>query len=102
MSPLLVSLFNLYETVYNNVSCFLAECRALYAFDGAEEGELSLKAGDTLVVHHGVAETGWLYGQRGDEFGWFPSTYVEVKPEAVHFMLYTLHGINGISPLFRF
>lgn len=53
---------------------FLAE--VVHPFDAEQAGELSLTAGDYIVVRQ-VAPSGWSEGESKGSAGWFPSAYVE-------------------------
>ncbi|XP_052201333.1 SH3 domain-containing protein 3 isoform X1 [Diospyros lotus] len=55
---------------------FLAE--AVHPFDAASEKELSLEAGDYVVVRK-VSPSGWSEGECRGKAGWFPSAYVEKR-----------------------
>lgn len=57
-------------------SYFLAE--AMYSFNAASEKELSLVAGDYVVVRQ-VTPSGWCEGECRGRAGWFPSAYVEKR-----------------------
>ena len=54
-------------------SYFFAE--ATHAFEGEDEGELSLNVGDYVVVRQ-VTASGWSEGECNGQSGWFPSGYV--------------------------
>lgn len=54
-------------------SYFFAE--ATHAFEGEDEGELSLNVGDYVVVRQESA-SGWSEGECNGQSGWFPSGYV--------------------------
>lgn len=54
-------------------SYFFAE--ATHAFEGEDEGELSLNVGDYVVVRQ-VTASGWSEGECDGQSGWFPSGYV--------------------------
>lgn len=54
-------------------SHFFAE--ATHAFEGEDEGELSLNVGDYVVVRQ-VTASGWSEGECNGQSGWFPSGYV--------------------------
>ncbi|KAL6059323.1 E3 ubiquitin-protein ligase sh3rf3 [Balamuthia mandrillaris] len=54
------------------------QCRALFAYNAEEEGELTIQPGDIITVEDEDDE-GWYYGtnQKG-EYGKYPSNYVEI------------------------
>lgn len=55
---------------------YLAE--AIHAFEAGTEKELSLAAGDYVVVRK-VSPSGWSEGECRGKAGWFPSAYVEKR-----------------------
>ena len=55
-----------------------AEFRALYSYEGQQEGDLSFNADDHIIVFEAL-DNGWWRGCHGDNEGWFPATYVEVQ-----------------------
>lgn len=58
---------------------FLAE--VVHPFEAEQEGELSLTAGEYVVVRQ-VAPSGWSEGESRGRAGWFPSAYVEQRQRA--------------------
>lgn len=61
---------------------------ALYDFHGETEGELSLKAGQEILVYQ-TPEGGWWEGELQGRSGWFPEGFVEhtgrpmVRPRSI-------------------
>ena len=53
-------------------------CVALYSFDAAGPGELSIKTGDVIMLVEKV-DADWIKGRLGGQEGMFPSGFVEVK-----------------------
>lgn len=52
-------------------------CKVKYDFGASEATELSVKAGDTVMILQ-ISETGWCLAQRGDfSEGWVPMDYLE-------------------------
>ncbi|XP_068635209.1 SH3 domain-containing protein 2-like [Aristolochia californica] len=66
------------RTVTEKNMFFIA--KVLHSFDAQAEGELSLSAGDYLVVRQ-VAPNGWSEGECNGKAGWFPSAYIEKKEQ---------------------
>ncbi|KAH7373334.1 hypothetical protein KP509_17G050300 [Ceratopteris richardii] len=58
---------------------FLAE--VIHSFQAEAPGELSLMAGDYVVVRQ-VSSTGWSEGECKAKCGWFPSSHVERRQRA--------------------
>ncbi|XP_063100292.1 formin-binding protein 1 isoform X4 [Cavia porcellus] len=57
----------------------LGTCKALYAFEGQNEGTISVAEGETLYVIEEDKGDGWTRIRRGeDEEGYVPTSYVEV------------------------
>lgn len=56
--------------------------RVLYDFEGQAEGELSVSAGETLVLLERDSGSGWIKVRRGGEEGLVPATYCDVKAPA--------------------
>eukprot|EP01134_Creolimax_fragrantissima_P002829 CFRG2829T1 len=53
--------------------------KALYDFEGEEDGDLSFKKGDSLLVTHATwSRNHWWVGEHNGEVGYFPGTYVNV------------------------
>lgn len=50
-------------------------CKAIYAFNGQQHGDLSIKVGDVIKIIK--AKDGWWKGQIGDRVGMFPLNYVQ-------------------------
>eukprot|EP00850_Spirogloea_muscicola_P023338 SM000349S12878 [mRNA] locus=s349:82217:85018:+ [translate_table: standard] len=74
-----------YEDVKSNGNRFMAAQKAMFflaevmhSFEAESEGELSLTAGDYVVVRQ-VSPTGWSEGECKGKAGWFPSAYVEQR-----------------------
>lgn len=59
-----------------NGNFFFAE--VTHAFEGEDQGELSLSLGDYVVVRQ-VSSSGWSEGECKGRGGWFPSSYVEQR-----------------------
>ncbi len=57
------------------IKLLLSIQRALCAFQGVSEEELSF-AENTKIVVLQKGDGGWWEGQTGDAIGWFPSDYV--------------------------
>ena len=51
--------------------------RALYAFDGRSDDELSFCVGDIITLHSEDAGDGWYFGSCSGRMGVFPANYVE-------------------------
>jgi hypothetical protein len=64
-------------TLYTNRNFFISEHVALFPYAAEIETDLSFDMGDTIVVCQ-TLDNGWWYGCDGDQFGWFPGSYVEV------------------------
>ncbi|KAM5299587.1 formin-binding protein 1 [Ctenodactylus gundi] len=57
----------------------IGTCRALYTFEGQNEGTISVAEGETLFVIEEDKGDGWTRIRRGeDEEGYVPTSYVEV------------------------
>jgi len=54
----------------------LGYARAVYDFEGAHQEDVSLRAGDTVLVLEEVDDS-WLKGKNYNKVGYFPRTYVE-------------------------
>ena len=54
------------------------EFLALHPYCEGEAGDLSFQTGDLVIVTD-MKEDGWWYGFSGEQEGWFPGTYVEVR-----------------------
>eukprot|EP01137_Pigoraptor_chileana_P019250 Opistho-2@80013 len=54
----------------------LGECRVLYDFSSANEGEMTVYAGEVLAVVERDG-SGWVRTMRGEETGYVPETYIE-------------------------
>lgn len=52
-------------------------CSVLYDFSGTNEGELSVYAGEELILIDDDDGSGWTRVTRGDEEGYIPSAYLE-------------------------
>ena len=55
------------------------QVRAVYPFEGTEEGDLSFEEGALITVIH-VDESDWWEGELDGKTGIFPSNYVEYDP----------------------
>ncbi|XP_077591491.1 ABI gene family member 3-like isoform X2 [Stigmatopora nigra] len=55
---------------------YLEKVVALYDYEGAKPGDLSLRAGDVVYVTH-RHDNGWYEGVMGDRRGFFPNNYVQ-------------------------
>ncbi len=53
------------------------QCRALYDYSGENEGDLSFKEGDVIVVWDRSDPSGWWDGEVNGVRGFFPSNFVE-------------------------
>jgi hypothetical protein len=51
-----------------------------YEYEKTQDTELSMKLGDRVRIISDE-DNGWIRGELDGEFGWFPSTYVELEPE---------------------
>lgn len=56
----------------------ISEHRALHYYAAEDEQDLSFDKGDIILVYE-VNENGWWRGKHGEEVGWFPGSYVEVR-----------------------
>ncbi|KAL5009816.1 hypothetical protein ScPMuIL_012121 [Solemya velum] len=58
--------------------------RVLYQFEARNPDELSLEAGDVVMIpdEQTGAEPGWLGGEKNGKSGWFPASYVEKIEES--------------------
>jgi hypothetical protein len=54
-----------------------SRCRALYAYQGEKEGDLSFNEGDDILVHDKSDPSGWWEGEVNGVRGYFPSNFVE-------------------------
>jgi hypothetical protein len=54
----------------------IGRCRAVYDYEANIYDELTIRAGDVIVVHEKQAD-GWWLGQLGERVGIFPATYVQ-------------------------
>ena len=52
--------------------------RVLYDYDAQAPGDLTMRAGDIVIVLENEDEQGWWQGTINNKTGLFPSTYVEV------------------------
>ena len=55
------------------------EAVALYDYDGPDEGDLHFRAGDLILVAEKIDEGWWRGFNPKDEYGLFPSTFVELR-----------------------
>jgi signal transducing adaptor molecule len=65
----------------------LFSVRALFEFNGSEEGELAIKEGDIIQVHDCTTFPDWWMGTLDGDHGIFPANYVEkiaTESEAEH------------------
>ncbi|KAL0904378.1 hypothetical protein M5K25_026474 [Dendrobium thyrsiflorum] len=53
----------------------------IHSFDAQTDGELSISAGDYVVVRQ-VTQNGWSEGECKGKAGWFPSAYIEKREKA--------------------
>ncbi|XP_043422388.1 formin-binding protein 1 isoform X21 [Prionailurus bengalensis] len=56
----------------------IGTCKALYTFEGQNEGTLSVLEGETLYVIEEDKGDGWTRIRRNEEEGYVPTSYVEV------------------------
>ena len=56
------------------------EYEAIYPYTAQQEGDLTFNYGDTIIVMERL-DNGWWRGCLGDQDGWFPGTYVEVRTD---------------------
>lgn len=59
-----------------------SKCKALYDYEAAEDGELSFKEGDIIILKT-RDDAGWWQGELNGQLGWFPSNFVEEISESV-------------------
>ena len=64
--------------VCHRLSFVASEHRAIYPYTVQQEGDLSFKKGETVIVFEMLAN-GWWRGCSNEQEGWFPATYVEVS-----------------------
>ena len=56
------------------------EYRAIHSYHSEAQGDLQFSEGDTVLVYWGQ-DNGWWYGTTvAGTLGWFPESYVEVRP----------------------
>lgn len=55
----------------------LGKCKALFEFLAEQEGELSLKVGDTIITTAWINDE-WLQGTCNDKEGIFPVQFVQI------------------------
>ncbi|KAH7295704.1 hypothetical protein KP509_27G061500 [Ceratopteris richardii] len=70
--------FEAFAVSKNNKDCNVYLAEVMHGFEAEAEGELSLSAGDFVVVRQ-VLQTGWSEGECKGRAGWFPSAYVEYQ-----------------------
>ena len=51
----------------------------LYEFEGQQEGDLSLRPGDRIIVFDQSDPSGWWQGECNGVQGVFPSNFVELE-----------------------
>ncbi|XP_045325845.1 formin-binding protein 1 isoform X16 [Leopardus geoffroyi] len=56
----------------------IGTCKALYTFEGQNEGTISVAEGETLYVIEEDKGDGWTRIRRNEEEGYVPTSYVEV------------------------
>lgn len=55
------------------------KARVLYDYDAANSSELSLLADEVITVFSVIGvDSDWLMGERGNQKGWVPITYLEL------------------------
>lgn len=65
------------EGGYDQGSTLIAVC--LYDFEGQEDGDLSLCAGDRITILDQSDPSGWWQGECNGVTGTFPSNFVELQ-----------------------
>lgn len=76
------------SVVVNNVSSSEvttakpAKAQALYNFVGQSEKELTITAGQIVIVHDRTADSWWYGTINGTVFGYFPNNYISLLPES--------------------
>lgn len=53
------------------------QCRVLYDFDSTNDGEMSVRSGEELVVIDEDDGSGWTHVTRGGDEGYIPTSYIE-------------------------
>ncbi|XP_021344742.1 SH3 domain-containing RING finger protein 3-like isoform X2 [Mizuhopecten yessoensis] len=51
--------------------------KALYNYEGKDQGDLSFRKGDMILLRKKVDEN-WFHGELGNQHGFFPASYVQV------------------------